>query len=116
MAGGTPRRHGLRVHGGRICWSARGSRARGLLRLALMALRWCGDHGVSRRGAAAAAMMWSRIEPRLLLAISERINAVPGVGAPGVRVGLLLDNRVRSAWRRRQHRGVVVAHVVLRCR
>lgn len=71
MAGGTPRRHGLSVHGAGFCLVSRGSRARGLLRLALMALQWRGYHGASRRRAAAAARMWSRIGRRLRLAVKR---------------------------------------------
>jgi hypothetical protein len=75
MAGGTLRRHGLSVHGAEFCLVSRGSRARGLLRLALTALQWRGYHGASRRLSAAAAMMWSRIGRRLRLAVKRAQSA-----------------------------------------
>ena len=61
----------------RICLVSRGSRGGGLLRLALRAQQWRGYHGASRRRAAAAAMMWSRIGRRLRLAV-KRAHQHPG--------------------------------------
>jgi hypothetical protein len=77
-----------------ICLVSRGSRARGLPRLAMRAQQWRGYHGRPGRRAAAAATMRSRIGRRLHLA-AKRAHQRRGPCRPTQRGTCSLNPRRR---------------------